>query len=349
MGAGRQCGGGMVSRLSALRRLDAARLSARLRWSAYRSVDLFGVPGLVAAVLLLGMLAAELAIVLPTLAHQRAALARIASQRSAHSGAAAGIRAGRADMGKATLQRDADVPHILALIGKHGLSTHEVKYRQIAGGGFNANAKTKSGAGAAPKRSARIAMALPTSGSYSEFHELMAGLSAFRGVQTESFTLRRNLPTERTLAIDLNLSIPLPAIDSATKAPPQANAHRNPQAYRDLFPEQDRQREIAAALPPPVAAPPPAPSAPPLPFRLAGVWADGTQRKFILSRGDRPGQSVIACRGCRGTLGNIGIGDRFFDDYRLEKIGTAQLTFTYLPLSLRQTIDIDGAMRATGN
>lgn len=334
----------MVSRLSALRKLDTARLSARLRWSAYRSVDLFGVPGLVAAVLLLGMLVAELAIVLPTLAHQRAALSRIVLQRSAHSGAAAGVRAGRADMGKATLQRDADVPQILALIGRHGLSTHEVKYRQITAGGAN------SKSGAAQKHGARIAMALPTSGSYSAFHELMAGLSAFRGVQAESFTLRRNLPTERTLAIDLNLSIPLPAIDSAAKAPPQANAHRNPRAYQDLFPEQDRQREIAAALPPPVAAPPPpAPSAPPLPFRLAGIWADETQRKFILSRGDRPGQSVIACRGCGGTPGSIGIGDRFFDDYRLEKIGTAQLTFTYLPLSLRQTIDIDGAMRATGN
>jgi hypothetical protein len=106
---------------------------------------------------------------------------------------------------------------------------------------------------------------------------------------------------------------------------------------------------MAAALPPIAPPPPPAPKAPPLPFRLVGVWADETQRKFVLSGDGSDQRSVIACLRCGGHgdgRGDIGPGDRLFDDYRLQKIEPGRLTFMYLPLSTTQIIAIDSAMRA---
>jgi hypothetical protein len=333
-------------------KFDRARLEGRLRWMGYRYVGLLGAPGLIAAVLLLGALGVELALVRPKLAQQQDALERIAQQRLAHGRGSIGPAGTGA---AAVLQRDADVPLLLALIDKHGLPAHEVKYRQIAAGrpAPGANRGGSAGDTAAQPPGARVAMALPTSGSYSQFHELIAGLSAFRGVRAESFTLRRNLPTERMLAIDLNLSMPAPL--AATGKAPGIGVDGEPDrpgkhTYRDLFPEQDRRREREAALPPVAPPPPLAPQAPPLPFRISGVWADETQRKFLLSHDGPEGRTAIVCRRCGGGLadGSIGPGDPLFGEYRLQSITPGRLTFMYLPLSTTQTIVIDDAMRANG-
>lgn len=303
---------------------DRARIEARLRWSAYRGAGMLGAPGLIAVALLLAAFGTELALVRPTLTQQRESLARIAQQRSAYGGIGQPSGKGAA---AAAVQEDADLPRILALIDRHGIAVHEIKYRQIAA------AALQKGANGA--HAPRIAMALPASGSYAQFHELIAGLAAFRGVRAESFTLRRNLPTERLLAIDLNLSLPAPR-DAAS--PTTGEGEAAAQSYRDLFPEQDRQREIAALMPPP-PPPPPKPQAPPLPFRVIGVWTDEVQRRIVLGRGGGNGDTVIVCERCEGA--GIGPGGRLFGDYRLQKIAPESLTFTYLPLSMQQTVAID--------
>lgn len=331
MAARRKRGRNVVSGMAmALRKFhigfDSARIEARLRWSAYRGAGVLGAPGLIAAALLLAALGTELALVRPKLAQQRDSLARIARQRLAYGGIGQPSGKGKAAV---AVQEDADLPRILALIDRHGMAVHEVKYRQVAAAAAPKGAKGASGP--------RIAMALPTSGSYAQFHELISGLAAFRGVRAESFTLKRNLPTERMLAIDLNLSLPAPRGAASPNAGEGGAAGRG---YRDLFPEQDRRRDIEAAQPPEPPPPPPAPQAPPLPFRVIGVWTDEVRRRIVLGRGGGNDDTVIVCERCESADAGIGPGARLFGDYRLRKIEPERLTFTYLPLSMQQTIAI---------
>ncbi|KAF3998297.1 hypothetical protein [Glaciimonas immobilis] len=95
-----------------------------------------------------------------------------------------------------------------------------------------------------------------------------------------------------------------------------------------------------------VIQPPPEPvRAPPIPFTVSGVWVDGAQRKIILSKGE---QTIILCQGC-GKLESPQVGDVLVPNYRLDKIENERITFTYLPLQLAQSVDIDRAMSGTGN
>ncbi|MDB5774600.1 MAG: hypothetical protein JWP38_733 [Herbaspirillum sp.] len=135
----------------------------------------------------------------------------------------------------------------------------------------------------------------------------------------------------------------LPAASSALPALAQQDAV-------DLFPYQ------GPRLPDPVPAadaaraglnniPPAPPRAPPLPFQFSGVWVDGAQHKYLLSKGD---QTTILCQGCDAAF-KPAIGDTLFGDYRLDKIDNQRITFTYLPLKLQQVIDLDGATDETGS
>lgn len=121
---------------------------------------------------------------------------------------------------------------------------------------------------------------------------------------------------------------------------------------RNLFPNQgpeayasantvvaDMNRSEKIALPPvPVRAPP-------FPLKVSGIWVEGAQRKIILTKGDK---TTILCQGC-GKNASPKVGDILERHYRLEKIENERITFTYLPLQLKQIVDIDVAISGTGN
>ena len=83
--------------------------------------------------------------------------------------------------------------------------------------------------------------------------------------------------------------------------------------------------------PPPPAQPlpPPPPSAPPLPFTYLGRYQDAAKPVIFLVRGDR----VLL----------VSAGDVIEGTYRVDGIAGRSLGLTYLPLNIRQTLDIGNA------
>jgi len=77
--------------------------------------------------------------------------------------------------------------------------------------------------------------------------------------------------------------------------------------------------------PPPVPPPPPAPTAPPLPFTFLGRY----EELIILVKGDR--------------LYNVVVGDVIENTYRIEQVAAGMVYITYLPLNIKQTLNIGGA------
>jgi hypothetical protein len=90
--------------------------------------------------------------------------------------------------------------------------------------------------------------------------------------------------------------------------------------------------------PPPVAtpAPPPAPAvptAPPLPFSFVGMVDNGTDKpQAFLAKGD--------------TLLVVTAGELVENNtYRVDSFDANQVVITYLPLTMKQTIDVSGAAK----
>jgi hypothetical protein len=81
--------------------------------------------------------------------------------------------------------------------------------------------------------------------------------------------------------------------------------------------------------PPPKPLPPPPPTAPPLPFTYLGRYEDLAKPVIFLVRGDR----VLLVRE----------GDTIEGNYRVEGIVGTALGLTYLPLNIRQSLDIGPA------
>jgi hypothetical protein len=81
--------------------------------------------------------------------------------------------------------------------------------------------------------------------------------------------------------------------------------------------------------PPPKALPPPPPKAPPLPFTYLGKFQDAAAPVLFLVRGDR----VLSVR----------TGDVIEGTYRVDGISGAVLGLTYLPLNIKQTLNIGNA------
>jgi hypothetical protein len=84
--------------------------------------------------------------------------------------------------------------------------------------------------------------------------------------------------------------------------------------------------------PPPPAAkplPPPPPSAPPLPFTYLGRYEDRAKPVIFLVRGDR----VLL----------VSAGDVIEGTYRVDGIVGTALGLTYLPLNIKQSLDIGNA------
>lgn len=81
--------------------------------------------------------------------------------------------------------------------------------------------------------------------------------------------------------------------------------------------------------PPPKPLPPPPPTAPPLPFTYLGRYEEATKPVIFLVRGDR----VLLVKA----------GDVIEGTYRVEGIAGTVLGLTYLPLNIRQNLDIGQA------
>jgi hypothetical protein len=81
--------------------------------------------------------------------------------------------------------------------------------------------------------------------------------------------------------------------------------------------------------PPAKLLPPPPPTAPPLPFTYLGRYEDSAKPVIFLVRGDR----VLLVRA----------GDVIEGTYRVEGIVGTALGLTYLPLKIRQSLDIGHA------
>jgi hypothetical protein len=74
------------------------------------------------------------------------------------------------------------------------------------------------------------------------------------------------------------------------------------------------------------ASAPAKPEAPELPFRYMGKVIEDGKLEILLLRGDEH-FSVAA-------------GQKIGDEYRLDKVTTSSLTFTYLPMKKKQTLEI---------
>jgi hypothetical protein len=81
-----------------------------------------------------------------------------------------------------------------------------------------------------------------------------------------------------------------------------------------------------APPPPPPPAPPPAP--PPLPYAFLGKYSEGGMHLAILAKGNR----VITAAP----------GELLENTYRLERIDSSSILFTYLPLGTTQTLSTGG-------
>ncbi len=113
----------------------------------------------------------------------------------------------------------------------------------------------------------------------------------------------------------------------AMPQPPRTDGPRNlapriPGGGEDLFPAQSWR------LPPPPVArvetpPPPPPMAPPLPFRYLGRWDDDRGETVFLAQGE--------------TLITARTGQRLAS-WRLDKVGTHSLEFTYEPLNQQRQL-----------
>jgi hypothetical protein len=85
---------------------------------------------------------------------------------------------------------------------------------------------------------------------------------------------------------------------------------------------------VAPPAPPKQATlPPPKPTAPPMPFKYMGALEDtaqGGKTQVYLARGNDSFQVVV--------------GEKFADDYQLEKIERGQIVIRYLPMAILQTL-----------
>ena len=81
---------------------------------------------------------------------------------------------------------------------------------------------------------------------------------------------------------------------------------------------------------PPRAAPKPssALTPPPLPFRYVGRLIANGKLEVLLMRGEQ--------------LFSISAGDRIGEDYLVERVGESSISITYLPLKMKQHMDLPG-------
>lgn len=83
----------------------------------------------------------------------------------------------------------------------------------------------------------------------------------------------------------------------------------------------------SGAVPPPLQ-PEAKRAAPPLPFRYIGRLVQNGKAEVLLMRGER--------------LYSLAPGDKIGDDYVVERIGDSSIRFVYLPLNMKQSLELPG-------
>jgi len=136
-------------------------------------------------------------------------------------------------------------------------------------------------------------------------------------VRTSSTGAAKKLPARVEPAVDF----PMLALDKLARAEPE-----DEEIETDLF---DAQSWYVPPPPPQIVKaqlplPPPAPVAPPLPFVYMGTVEDNGRVTIYLAKGDRPY--------------SVAVGDTIEGTYRVESLEGGQIVFTYLPMSLKQTL-----------
>jgi hypothetical protein len=102
-----------------------------------------------------------------------------------------------------------------------------------------------------------------------------------------------------------------------------------PERRSNLDPAEDAFRSWTPSPAPVKSAQPTAPSAPPLPFSYLGRMEQDGQTLVFLAKQDR---SYV-----------VKAGEVVGDTYRLDEVKTSALQFTYLPLKIKQTLQIPEA------
>ena len=132
-----------------------------------------------------------------------------------------------------------------------------------------------------------------------------------------------------------------PAVRAGARAAPEGAAGPVPPADTDIDLARLQRKPgdgtiVDLFAPPVVTLPPgsatdtpPAPTAPPLPFNYLGKTVDGDKLTVFVARGEEhytvaPGQTID-------------------NEYRVEKVTAAAVTFKYLPLGTRQVLAIPAA------
>lgn len=148
-------------------------------------------------------------------------------------------------------------------------------------------------------------------------------------------------PEDNAKAVAPTPRQPAPISPLASAAPTQAAAATAPD-YRAVGKDNAADpapiRDIFAAkswappppriviAPPPPPPPPAAPSAPPMPYKFMGKMDDASSLKAFLNRGDR--------------VYVVSVGEVVDNTYRIESIKAGQMTMTYLPLNVSQTLSV---------
>ena len=130
-----------------------------------------------------------------------------------------------------------------------------------------------------------------------------------------------------------------PAVELAKPRAPQAAAAKYDEIDLDKLhrtevraPSTDpfaamKSPEIRAAAAAAAPEAPARPTAPPLPFQYIGKWSQGDKGEVLVQRGEE--------------LLPIAPGAKL-GDYRVDQITEARVSFTYLPLNMKQTLDLLG-------
>ncbi|MBI4293734.1 MAG: hypothetical protein HY661_19835 [Betaproteobacteria bacterium] len=154
---------------------------------------------------------------------------------------------------------------------------------------------------------------------------ILAALGASQNDSESAETVVEPARTEKTKKVDAARLDVAGELDVA-QLRREANAGETGNAF------ESKSWYVPPPPPPPSpvkALPPPPPTAPPLPFTYLGRYEDSAKPVIFLVRGDR----ILL----------VSAGDVIEGTYRVEGIAGSALALTYLPLNIRQTLDIGNA------